>query len=232
MTWATGTRNNKLRAKICKSNPWKYACPPKGKSNLPTKLISSGFGRWFHGGFTWCTHTQLISTKIFSSKILVKKNKKTPKKNISKVNLFPASLGFQTPNVRFGMTGPPKTYHPNTKPHPGDSLKVTSGHVNSPSLKKVTFSPVDIGSLSHYLQDLYIPGGISEPSTVWLEDKRVGFESEWLLALDAIQKVPDASKKASQTSDATGSSLPAGSPPNKNMPQIWGLKWWIETKGG
>ena len=37
--------------------------------------------------------------------------------------------------------------------------------------------------------------------------KTNGFESEWLLSLDAIQKVPDASRKASQTLDATGSSL-------------------------
>ena len=41
-------------------------------------------------------------------------------------------------------------------------------------------------------------------------------DSEWLLAVEAIQKVPDASKKAAQTLDATASSLPAeSSPPNK-----------------
>ena len=41
-------------------------------------------------------------------------------------------------------------------------------------------------------------------------------DSEWLLAVEAIQKVPDASKKAAQTLDATASSLPRKFPPKQN----------------
>ena len=41
-------------------------------------------------------------------------------------------------------------------------------------------------------------------------------DSEWLLAVEAIQKVPDASKKAAQTLDATASSLPRKFHPKQN----------------
>ena len=51
-------------------------------------------------------------------------------------------------------------------------------------------------------------------------------DSEWLLAEEAIQKVPDASKKAAQTLDATASSLPRKFPPKQNA------RNWLEKPEG